>query len=467
MPSTSEQLAYLSLADVATAIAKKEVSPVEVTQAMLDRIAALDGKLHSYYHVFADAALAAAKAAEAEITSGSYRGPMHGIPIAIKDIYENGPTTGGSKVRKDYVAQQDCTSVKKLKQAGSIVLGKLATYEFALGLPTLSSHFQPARNPWNLDFDPGGSSSGSGASVAAGLCYGAMGSDTGGSIRWPAFCCGIVGMKATYGRVSRAGVFPLSWNLDHTGPMTRTVRDCALMLQACAGYDPLDPASAQEPVPDYTAKLGRGIKGLRIGIPRNLFAGNCGKEILDSFNDAAVQMAKLGADVVDVDSPSFSEMWALIWPILCADASAYHLEDMKTRPGDYHPDMRFSLAAGTLVSATGYLQAQRARDVIRRRLLRQLREVDVFMLPTTGFLPGKIRAEAPKGSFLTSEEFTIYTPLHNLTGFPALAIPNGFSASGLPIGFQLAGKPFDEVTVFQVGYAYEQSTPWHQRHPSL
>ena len=467
MPSKSEQLAYLPLADVATALAKKELSPVEVTQASLDRISTLDGKLHSYYTVFSEQALTAAKAAEAEIRSGSYRGPMHGIPIAIKDIYECGPTTGGSKVRKDYVAQQDCTSVKKLKQAGGIVLGKLATYEFALGLPTLASHFPPARNPWDTDIDPGGSSSGSGAAVAAGLCYGAMGSDTGGSIRWPAFCCGIVGMKATYGRVSRAGVFPLSWNLDHTGPMTRTVKDCALMLQACAGHDPLDPASAKEPVPDFSAKLGRDIKGMRLGIPRKLFAENCGKEILDSFQAAAAQLTKLGAEIMDVDSVSFEEMWAVIWPIICSDAAAYHLEDMKKRPGDYHPDMRFSLAAGTLVSATGYLQAQRARDVIRRRMLKQLESVDLFLMPTTGFMPGKIRAETPKGSFLTSSEFTIYTPLCNLTGFPTLALPCGFSAAGLPIGFQLAGKPFDEATVFQAGYAYEQSMPWHQRHPAL
>jgi aspartyl-tRNA(Asn)/glutamyl-tRNA(Gln) amidotransferase subunit A len=467
MPTKMEQLAYMQLSEVATAIAKQELSPVEVTQATLDRISALDGKLHTYYTLFADQALAAAKAAEGEIRSGSYRGPLHGIPLAVKDIYESGPTTGGSKLRKDYIAHQDCTSVRKLKQAGGIMLGKLATYEFALGLPTLASHFPPARNPWNLEIDPGGSSSGSGAAVAAGLCYGAMGSDTGGSIRWPAFCCGIVGMKATYGRVSRAGVFPLSWNLDHTGPMTRTVKDCALMLQGCAGHDPSDPASAREPVPAFSAKLGRDINGMRIGIPRKLFAENCGKEILDSFNTAAAHVAKLGAEVVDVDAISFEEMWAVIWPILCSDAAAYHLEDMKKQPGDYHPDMRFSLAAGTLVSATGYLQAQRARDVIRRRMLKQLESVDLFMVPTTGFMPGKIRAEAPKGSFLTSSEFTIYTPLFNITGFPALAVPCGFSAAGLPIGFQLAGNPFDEATVFQVGYAYEQSTPWHQRHPTL
>ena len=467
MAHSQAQLAYLSLAEVSTLIAKRELSPVEITQAMLDRISTLDSRLHSYYTVFSAEALNAAREAEAQIKSGNYRGPLHGVPIAVKDIYESGPTTCGSKLRKDYVAKDDCTSVKKLKQAGGVLLGKLATYEFAMGLPTLASHFQPARNPWNTDIDPGGSSSGSGAAVAAGLTYGAMGSDTGGSIRWPAFCCGIVGMKATYGRVSRAGVFPLSWNLDHTGPMTRTVRDCALMLQACAGYDPLDPASANEPVPDFTAKLGRDIKGMRIGIPRDLFMENCDKEILASFEKAVTQMAGLGARVTDVESISFGDLWAAFWPTIAADAAAYHLEDMKKRPNDYNSDLRLTLAMGTLVSATGYLQAQRVRDQLRRKMLKQLETIDLFMLPTTGFLPGRIRSEPPVGMFISEENFSIYTPIFNVTGFPALALPCGFSASGLPIGFQLAGKPFDETTVFQAGYAYEQAAGWYKQHPAI
>jgi aspartyl-tRNA(Asn)/glutamyl-tRNA(Gln) amidotransferase subunit A len=466
MASTGSQLAYLSLAEAATLIAKRELSPIELTQAMLDRISALDPKLHSYYTVFSKEALAAAREAETQIRGGNYRGPLHGIPLAVKDIYESGPTTCGSKLRKDHVAQQDCTVVKKLKQAGGVMLGKLATYEFAMGLPTLASYFQPARNPWNLDMDPGGSSSGSGAALAAGLTFGAMGSDTGGSIRWPAFCCGIVGMKATYGRVSRAGVFPLSWNLDHTGPMTRTVKDCALMLQECAGYDPHDPASARVPVTDCSAKLGQDIKGMRIGIPRRLFGENCDKEILAAFDKAVTQMTQLGAAVTEVDSITFGELWAVFWPLLFADAAAYHLEDLKKRPGDYNPDLRMALAAGVLVSATAYLQSQRVREQIRHKMLKQLETVDLFMMPTTGMMPARIRAQSP-GMFLMAEDFYIYTPLFNLTGFPALALPCGFSAAGLPIGFQLAGKPFDEATVFQAGYAYEQATPWHKQHPAL
>lgn len=466
MTSTNAELAYLSLAEAAVLVARKELSPVELTQATLDRISVLDPRLHSYYTVFAAEALDAAKEAETEIRAGRYRSFLHGIPLAVKDIYESGPTTCGSKLRKDYVAEQDCTSVTKLKQAGGIILGKLATYEFAFGLPTLASYFQPARNPWNLAMDPGGSSSGSGAAVAAGLTFGAMGSDTGGSIRWPAFCCGIVGMKATYGRVSRAGVFPLSWNLDHTGPMTRTVRDCALMLQGCAGHDPLDPASANVPVPDFSANLGQDIKGMRIGVPRALFGDNCGKEILAAFDTAVTQLTKLGAEVTDVESITFGEMCAAFWPLICADAAAYHLKDMQKRPGDYNPDLRMALATGTLVNATAYLQAQRVREQIRRRMLWQLEDIDLFMLPTTGLMPAPIRETSP-GLFLMEENFYIYTPLFNLTGFPTLALPCGFSADGLPIGFQLAGKPFDEATVFQVGYVYEQSTSWHQQHPEL
>jgi aspartyl-tRNA(Asn)/glutamyl-tRNA(Gln) amidotransferase subunit A len=248
--------------------------------------------------------------------------------------------------------------------------------------------------------------------------------------------------------------------------MTRTVKDCALMLQECAGYDPNDPASASVSVPDFSAKLGQDIKGMRIGVPRKLFEDNCDKEILAAFDKAVTQMTQLGASVTEVDSITFGELWAVFWPLLFADAAAYHLEDLKKRPGDYNPDLRMGLAAGVLVSATAYLQAQRVREQIRRKMLKQLENVDLLMLPTTGMMPARIRAESP-GMFLMAEDFYIYTPLFNLTGVPALALPCGFSAAGLPIGFQLAGKPFDEATVFQAGYAYEQATPWHKQHPTL
>jgi aspartyl-tRNA(Asn)/glutamyl-tRNA(Gln) amidotransferase subunit A len=238
------------------------------------------------------------------------------------------------------------------------------------------------------------------------------------------------------------------------------------MLQACAGYDPLDPASANVSVPDFSAKLARDIKGLRLGIPRRLFADNGDKEILAAVDAAAVQMAKLGAEVIDVNSITLDELQATFWPLSTADAAAYHLTDLQKRPGDYNPDLRLILATGVLVSATAYIQAQRVREQIRRQMLRQLETVDLFMLPTIGVMPGPIRSELP-GLYLMAANFPIYTALFDLTGFPAMALPCGFSATDLPLGFQLAGKPFDEGTVFQAGYAYEQSTPWHTRHPAL
>src|SRR5690242_3306378 len=274
MGPSAQELAFAPISVVAESIRRKNLSPVELLHASLARIEALDSKLSSFYTLFRDDALAAARAAEAEISRGQYRGPLHGIPIGIKDIYECGPTTCGSKSLKDYVAAEDCTTVRRLKQSGALVVGKNATYEFAYGFPTTKSYFKPARNPWNLAYDAGGSSSGSGSSVSAGLVYASMGSCTGGSIRWPAQCCGIVGLKATYGRVSRAGVYPLAWSLDHTGPLARSVKDAALMLQECAGYDPADPASANVPVPDFTAKLGQPIKAMRIGLMRSVYEDN-------------------------------------------------------------------------------------------------------------------------------------------------------------------------------------------------
>jgi aspartyl-tRNA(Asn)/glutamyl-tRNA(Gln) amidotransferase subunit A len=266
----ADELAYMAISELAQRIERKEVSPVEVAEAVLSRVERLNPPLNAYYTVFGDELLAAARDAEREIVGGAYRGPLHGIPVGIKDIYEYGRTTCGSRPLENYVAETRATSVTKLIQIGALIVGKTATYEFAFGFPTNKSYFKPTRNPWNLAYDAGGSSSGTASSVAAGLAYAGMGSCTGGSIRWPAQCCGIVGLKPSYGRVSRAGVYPLAWSLDHTGPLARTVADAALMLQGCAGYDPLDPASANLPVPDFAAQLGRDIKGLRIGLLRLL-----------------------------------------------------------------------------------------------------------------------------------------------------------------------------------------------------
>ncbi len=300
--SATQELVYAPLAEVANRLKRQEVSPVELTDLLLARIEELDPKLNSFYTVLTDEVRAAARHAEAEIRRGEYRGPLHGIPLGIKDIYESGRTTCGSKPLEHYGAEKDCTAVARLKAAGALILGKTATYEFAYGFPTTQSYFKPTRNPWNLAHDAGGSSSGTAASVAAGLAYAGMGSCTGGSIRWPAQCCGIVGLKPTYGRVSRAGVYPLAWSLDHTGPLARTVTDAALMLQGCAGYDPLDPASANVPVPDFTAKLGQEVKGMRIGLLRSLYQDSCDAKISAPYDEAVKQFEKLGAEIVEVPS---------------------------------------------------------------------------------------------------------------------------------------------------------------------
>ena len=465
--SADHDLAYVSIAELSDRIQNKDISPVEVVQATLERIDRLEPQLNAFNTVFADQALAEARQAEADIGRGTYRGPLHGIPIGIKDIYECGPTTCGSESLADYVADQDCTSVAKLKQAGAIVVGKTATYEFAYGFPTTQSYFKPTRNPWSLAHDAGGSSSGTAASTAAGLAYAGMGSCTGGSIRWPAQACGIVGLKATYGRVSRAGVYPLSWSLDHTGPLARSVTDAALMLQGCAGYDPLDPASAKVPVPDFTAKLGQDVTGMRIGLLRSLYEDNCDPKLLGPYNAAVQKFADLGAQIVDLPSISLTQMQAIEWPGLFADCATIHVNNVRHAGDKYNPHAKLFVAYGLLVSGAQYLMGAQARAQVRDDLIGALEtEVDVLMLPTSGFQINTIQDRSP-GPSIVSKSFSVYTPIFNFTGLPALQVPCGFDTDGLPVGFQIAGRPFDEATICQVGHAYEQATDWHTRHPDL
>ena len=465
--SAAHDLVYVSIAELSDRIRNKDISPVEVVRTTLDRIDRLEPQLNAYNTVFADQALAEARQAEADIGRGAYRGPLHGIPIGIKDIYECGPTTCGSESLADYVADQDCTSVAKLKQAGAIVVGKTATYEFAYGFPTTQSYFKPTRNPWSLAHDAGGSSSGTAASTAAGLAYAGMGSCTGGSIRWPAQACGIVGLKATYGRVSRAGVYPLSWSLDHTGPLARTVTDAALMLQGCAGYDPLDPASAKVPVPDFTAKLGQDVTGMRIGLLRSLYEDNCDPKLLGPYNAAVQKFADLGAQVVDLPSISLTQMQAIEWPGLFADCATIHVNNVRHAGDKYNPHAKLFVAYGLLVSGAQYLMGAQARAQVRDDLIGALEtEVDVLMLPTSGFQINTIQDSSP-GPSIVARSFSVYTPIFNFTGLPALQVPCGFDTDGLPVGFQIAGLPFDEATICQVGHAYEQATDWHTRHPEL
>jgi len=459
----SEALAYSTIRELGARYRKRELSPVEVTSALLARIEKLDPVLHSFVTLTADRAMADARAAEEALRRGDSR-PLLGIPIAHKDIYltKGIRTTGGSALLADWVPDEESTCGRRWQEAGTVMMGKLITHEFAFGLQFPGHRFQPARNPWNTAHIPGGSSSGSGAALAAGLVHGATGSDTGGSIRGPAAFCGIVGLKPTYGRSSRAGVLTLSWTLDHTGPMARTVEDCALLLQPLAGHDPLDPASARVPVEDYTAALGRDIRGVRIGVVRNYFFDGVDDEITRAFEEAMGTLRRLGADVRDVTIPSLAATHSFLL-IMLAEAYAYHERDLRTHPELYGDVLRERLLGGALVTGGEYVQAQRIRARIAAETAEVLRGVDVLATPTTPkpATPFAL-AHDPEFGFPKSN-----MPPFNITGSPTLALPCGFSSTGLPLSMQLAGRPFEEARVLQVGHAYEQATSWHTRRPPV
>ena len=459
----SDAIAYATIRELGGRYRKRELSPVEVTRTLLGRIEQLDPMLHTFITLTADRAMADARAAEAALQRGDVR-PLLGIPVAHKDIYctRGIRTTGGSALLADWLPEDDATCVRRWQEAGTVLLGKLITHEFAFGLQLPGHRFQPARNPWNIAHIPGGSSSGSGAALAAGLVIGATGSDTGGSIRGPAAFCGIVGLKPTYGRVSRAGVLTLSWTLDHTGPMARTVEDCAYLLQAMAGHDPADPASSRVPVDDYLAPLGRDIRGVKIGVPRAYFFDGIDPEVVQAFEGALTTLRGLGAEVRDVTIPSLHTTPAFLL-ILMAEAFAYHARDICEHPELYGDVLRERILTGALVTAAEYTQAQRLRAQLCREMTEVLRDVDVLATPTapapaTPFT----QAQDPEFGFPRSN-----MPPFNLTGLPTLALPCGFTSSGLPLSLQLAGRPFDEGMVLRVGHAYEQATQWHTRRPPV
>jgi aspartyl-tRNA(Asn)/glutamyl-tRNA(Gln) amidotransferase subunit A len=459
----SDAIAYATIRELGARYRARELSPVEVTTALLARIEKLDPALHAFVTPTADRALADARAAEAALRRGDAR-PLLGVPVAHKDIYltRGIRTTGGSALLADWVPDEDATCVRRWQDAGTVLLGKLITHEFAFGIQFPGHRFAAARNPWNTAHIPGGSSSGSGAALAAGLVYGATGSDTGGSIRGPAAFCGIVGLKPTYGRASRRGVLTLSWTLDHTGPMARTVEDCAYLLQAMAGHDPDDPASSRAPVDDYLAPLGRDVRGLRVGVPRNYFFEDIDPEVARAFEEALVTLRGLGAEVRDLEIPSLAATHSFLL-ILMAEAWAYHERDLRAHPELYGDVVRERIQAGALVTAGEYVQAQRIRARICAETAEVLRTVDVLATPTTPkpATPFSV-AHDPELGFPRSN-----MPPFNITGLPALALPCGFSAAGLPLSLQLAGRPFEEATVLRLGHAYERATAWHTRRPPV
>lgn len=455
-----------SLADASAGIAAGTLSPVALTEAALARIAALDPKLNAFITITGDRARQAAAVAEAEIKAGKKRGPLHGVPYALKDIYDVAGvrTTAHSKLLIDNVAKEDATTTAKLEAAGMVLLGKLSTHEFARGGPTDVLPFPNAKNPWNTAHFAGGSSSGSAVAVASGMVGLAMGSDTGGSIRLPATFCGLVGMKATYGVISRRGVVPLSFTLDHAGPLTRTVEDCALAMQVLAGYDPGDPGSAREAVPDYSADLRNGVAGLTIGRARayDIEAG-VDAEMMGAVDAAAEKWRAMGAKIVDVVLPSKQRMDACIQTILLAEGFAIHGEWLRTRPQDYGRVTRERLMMGAFVTGGEYVQAQRLRRIITA-------EVDAVLAGCDAILCAGNPTAAPRVVDVDEGPFRRSHPItgpFNATGHPGLALPCGFGASGLPLGLQLIGRSYGEAMLLRIAQAYEQAAGWVNRRPDL
>ncbi len=460
-----------SIGEAGAAVRARRVSPVELTEAYLARIEAYNGTLNAYVTVLAESAMAAARAAEAEIAGGTYRGPLHGIPIALKDLYytKGVRTAAGSKIMGDFVPDHDGTVTRLLREAGSVLLGKTNTHEFAYGVTTNNPHFGPTRNPWDTETIPGGSSGGSGAAVAAGMAAMAMGTDTGGSIRIPAALCGTVGLKATHGRVSTAGVVPLSWSLDHAGPLTKTVADAAIVLNLIAGADPQDPLTPPVPVDDYTRDLGAGVRGLRLGVPRAFFE-DCDAEVLGAVESALGTYRDLGATVEDVELPPLAPVWAAVGDLLLAEARWFHRDALRDRPEDFGEDVRSRLNRRTDLSAEEMVGTMRVKHDFTVAMSDVLARYDALLLPTT-----RIPAPPIAGQMITIKGQQVFAPSlltpntnpFNLAGTPALSLPCGFTQAGLPIGLQIVGRRWDEVTVLRIGAAYERATEWHRRVPPL
>jgi len=460
-------LHWMTAAAAAKAIAARKLSPVELTAALLARIERLDPRLNTFIRLDGEAAMAAARTAEAEVATGHLRGPLHGVPVGIKDIIDVAglPTTCHSKILVDSLATSDAICVAKLRGAGAIVLGKLSTHEFAIGGPSFDLPWPPARNPWNTDHHPGGSSSGSGSGVAAGLFPMALGSDTGGSVRNPASCCGIVGLKPTYGLVSRRGVFPLSFTLDHVGPMTRTVADNALMLEVLAGHDPGDPGSAATPGHHYAAGLDRDVRGLRVGFVRHFHEVDmpADPEITAALKHVARTLQLEGAEIRDIHLPTLGEFAAVNRVILQSEAWAIHGPWLRDRPGDYGQLARRRLMAGAFFGAGDYVQAQRRRLEMIAAVEEALRDVDVLLCASS--MDPACRIDSPADIERTYPR-QARTPF-NVTGHPALAMMAGVSAGGLPLAVQFVGRNFAEATLFQVARAWERAAGTDTKHPAI
>ncbi len=458
-----------SLAALAAALRERRLSPVEVVNALLERIDSKDAKLNAFITVLPERALEEATRAEEEILAGDYRGPLHGIPIGIKDlIYTQGIcTTMGSAFFEDYVPDHSATVVSKLEEAGAILIGKTNTHEFAYGPTGDRSRFGPTRNPHDLDRIPGGSSGGSGAAVAAELCYAALGSDTAASVRVPAALCGVVGMKPTFGRVSKSGVFPLAWTLDHVGPLSRTVEDNTLLLNALAGYDAEDPYSTDRPAEDFTRDLRRDIQGGVVGLPTSHYFKHVEDEVERGVREAVEVLRALGVEVREVEIPNLPETLKAQRIILAVEAYTIHKERLDSEPERFGDEISERLRDAEHLKAYRYAKAQ---HVTKRRSLeefaRVLEEVDVLLTPTVPIAAtsiGQREVEIGDHEEPVFSALTRFTGPTNLNGLPSLSVPCGLTRSGLPVGLQIIGRPFDEATVYRYGHAYETAASTEPR----
>jgi aspartyl-tRNA(Asn)/glutamyl-tRNA(Gln) amidotransferase subunit A len=470
------EIPFLSAATLGELIRKKEVSPVEAAAAYLDRIEAVDGELHSYITVCRDAAMQAARNAEQAIVHGEWRGPLHGVPYAVKDQFwtKGIRTTGGSRLLADFTPSEDATVVARLNAAGAVLLGKLNMSEFATG-NSVHHPFGTPHNPWDLERNPGTSSSGSGAATAAFLCAASLGEDTGGSIRNPANNCGLVGLRPTWGLVSRYGMMGASWSMDIGGPIARTVEDCALMLHAIAGYDPHDPYTENRPVPDYRAALNSDVKGTRLGVVREAMEAEfVHPEVKGAVARAVADLKEQGMAVDEVSIPLMTSAAAVTRAILAVESACLHHNWLRTRLHEYDHNVQIDFLTGAIMPAQLYYKAQKLRALTRQQVFEALRKVDVLVLPSSSE-PAPL---LPQGAGLKSKDEArqrmsgrrSLTGVFNLANVPALSVPCGFvsvAQKELPIGLQLAGRPFADGLLLTVAHTYEQATPWHMRRPPI
>ena len=467
---TPQEICYASAWDLGPLISNREISPVDVIESHLKRIEETESVLNSFITLLADEALSAAKRLESEVLQGRYRGPLHGIPVGLKDLFHTGGvrTTSGSRIFDTYIPTEDCTVAARFNQAGAILLGKLNMHQFAYGPTGENPDYGHMHNPWNPELISGGSSGGSGSAAASGQCTITMGSDTGGSVRIPSSLCGIVGLKPTYGLISRHGLTPLSWCLDHPGPMVRTVEDAALTMNAISGYDPKDDGSANVDIPDFTASMTGDIKNIKIGLVREFFEAPLDAEVDTVVKSAIAQLESLGAEIVEVSMPMFEQAQAISGTILMAEAAAYHRDLLNEHADKLYPPVRLRIESGLFVTAADYLKAQQGRTLFNKAMSDLFLEVDALVGPSQPITAPPLLANTVdiNGETVgTTAALTQYSRPYNISGTPAISIPCGFSKAGMPIGLQIAGRAYDEAMVLRIAKAYQDSTAWHQQRP--